>query len=77
MADFIVRLDGITLKKDAEDRISREIRAAVLRELAGSDFAKGDLGVRLIDKEWLGIYLRKIGKEQFRVPALRVNEITK
>ncbi|HZH30595.1 MAG TPA: hypothetical protein VEY11_07505 [Pyrinomonadaceae bacterium] len=74
MADFIVRLEGIKLKQDAEDRISREIRAVVLRELAGSDFAKGDLGVRLIDKEWLGIYLRKLGREQFNVPNLRVNE---
>ena len=75
MADFIVRLDGITLKKDAEERIAREIRAAVLRELAGADFARGDIGARLIDKEWLGIYLRKLGREQqLAVPNLRVNE---
>lgn len=58
MADFIVRIDGIKLSKDAEASINREIQAVVLREIARTDTG-GDLHARLADKlRWRGIVCR-------------------
>ena len=36
-SEFIVRLDGLKLSRDAEARINKEIQTAVLREIAGID----------------------------------------
>ncbi len=77
-SEFIVKLDRLKLSRDAEARINKEIRTAVLREIAGIDTG-GDFSARIPFKEWLGIWLRN---RAFDVPRpgqkeiiLEVNEI--
>jgi hypothetical protein len=70
MGDFVVRLDGLKLKKDVEAAISREIQATVLRELAKVDTG-GDFSARIIKGELQGIYIRKALNVDF--PSFRVD----
>jgi hypothetical protein len=73
MADFIVRIDGLKLSKEAEASINREIQAAVLREVAKIDTG-GDFSARIPNRlRWRGIYLRnKAFDTNFN---LEVNEV--
>ncbi|HEX9962573.1 MAG TPA: hypothetical protein VGB00_16690 [Pyrinomonadaceae bacterium] len=78
MADFIVRIDGLKLSKEAEASISREIQAAVLRQVATIDTG-GDFSARIPDKQripdklrWRGIYLRNKAFEENI--SLNINE---
>lgn len=77
-SEFIVKLDGLKLSKESEARINKEIRTAVLREIAGIDTG-GDFSARIPFKEWLGIWLRKNAFEVDRPGQkeiiLEVNEV--
>lgn len=58
MADFIVRIDGLKLSKEAEASINRGVQTAVLKALAATDTG-GDFNSRLANKlRWRGIYVR-------------------
>jgi hypothetical protein len=75
-SEFIIKLNGIKLPPDAEARIEKAIRGAVMHELARTDL-KGDT-MALIPKRWLGLWLdifRQGGLEQ--VPNLRVTDYQK
>jgi hypothetical protein len=72
MADFIVRIDGLKLSKDAEASLNRGIQTAVLSALAATDTG-GDFNSRLANKlRWRGIYVRP--KEINPNIILEVNE---
>ena len=72
MADFVVRIDGLKLTKEAQASLNREIQAATLRELAKLDL-RGDFSARIPKGELQGIYIRN---KAFDVNfALQVNEI--
>jgi hypothetical protein len=73
-SEFYVKLDGIKLPKEAEERIADKVRATILRELAALDLRKsrgGDGGkaptkggaagfTTLLDrKDWYGYVLLK------------------
>lgn len=67
--DFIVKMDGIQLPTDVRQQIATEIQAVVLRHLAGIDL-KGDVGVHIPRREWLGLWLRSqktLGDAVFQV----------
>jgi hypothetical protein len=74
-SEFIVKLNGIKLSADAEARIDKAIRSAVMQELARTDL-KGDTVALIPRKEWMGIWLDvfRAGRPQ-KVPILRVEEI--
>jgi hypothetical protein len=72
MADFVVRIDGVRLSKDAQASINREIQAAVLREIAKLDL-RGDFSTRIPGGELQGIYWS--GKPFAANFGLQVNEI--
>jgi hypothetical protein len=67
--DFIVKVDGLQIPPEVRQQIAIEIQGVVLRHLAGVDF-KGDLGVHIPRREWLGLWLRSqktIGDTAFQV----------
>jgi hypothetical protein len=66
-SEFHVRLDGIKLPADAEKRIAAEVRGTVLRELARLDLRTPGLSIKF-PKEWLGIWIDKVGLPQDPVP---------
>lgn len=68
-SEFIVKLNGMKLSPADEARIAAEVRMTVMRELAKVD-PKGDLHVRIPYKEWLGIWLERVGKGE--IPMLKV-----
>jgi hypothetical protein len=70
-SEFIVKLSGIKLPAAAEDEVSREINAAVMRALGRIDL-KGDLSARIPWKEWRGIWIEKL---RGPLPVLGVTEI--
>jgi hypothetical protein len=72
MADFVVRIDGVRLSKDALASINREIQAAALREIAKLDL-RGDFSTRIPGGELQGIYWS--GKPFDKNFGLQVNEI--
>jgi hypothetical protein len=75
MGDFVVRLEGLKLKKGVEASINREIQSAVLRELAKVDLG-GDFSARILKGELQGIYIRDKAFDA-TVGNLQVNLIKK
>lgn len=74
MADFVVRVEGIEAGTDQADKINREVQAAVLRVLAGTDFSR-KVAVRLPrHPEWLGIWIRS---KDFLVDDFRIKPTVK
>ena len=84
--EFIVKLDGLDLSADAEDRIAAAIRGAVMQELAkidtgGRKAAGGKAGAgggsgfaAMIHPEWRGMIMAKFSKDLFNkgIPNLAV-----
>lgn len=75
MGDFVVRLEGLRVKKDVEAAISRAIQATVLSELAKVDTG-GDFSARILKGELQGIYIRTKPFDA-NVGNLQVNQINR
>ncbi|HEX7176004.1 MAG TPA: hypothetical protein VF240_12155 [Pyrinomonadaceae bacterium] len=87
--EFIVKLDGLDLSTDAEDRIAAAIRAAVMQELAkidtgGKKAGAGKAGAgggsgfaAMIHPEWRGMIMARFAKDLFNkgIPNLGVREV--
>ena len=73
-SEFYVRLEGIKLPKEAEERIADKVRATVMRELAALDLRKSraadgggkaptkggaSISPLLMKKDWYGYVLMK------------------
>jgi hypothetical protein len=54
--EFHVKLDGIKLPADVENRIAAEVQATVMRELAQVKLTIPEIQVRIPKKEWLGLW---------------------
>ena len=68
--EFIVHLEGLRLPPGAEATIAREIRAAALRELARLDL-EADFGVRIPQRDWLGLRIDHVPRIPMPRPAIR------
>jgi hypothetical protein len=58
-SEFHVKLDGIKLPAEVENRIAAEIQAAVMRELAQVKITSPEIQIRVPKKEWLGLWAEK------------------
>jgi len=68
-SQFIVHLQGIELPPEIENQIAKEVRAVVMRELARIDL-KGDIGFRIPQKEWLGIWIDRLNPIDLPFPSI-------
>ena len=88
-SEFYVKLEGIKLPKDAEERIADKVRATVLRELAALDLRKatgaaagkaptkggaGGISTLLARKDWYGyVLLRALAGREAQFNGSAVN----
>jgi hypothetical protein len=59
-SEFHVKLDGIKLPADVENRIAAEVQATVMRELAQVKIPSSGIQIRIPKKEWLGLWAEKV-----------------
>jgi uncharacterized protein with gpF-like domain len=67
--EFRIVIEGVELPKDVVERISGEVRQAVLAQLASSDF-RGDFAARIEMGRTQGIQLVALSSEQARQVGL-------
>jgi hypothetical protein len=69
-SEFILKLNGIKLPAEVEQRIAGELQAALMREIARVDL-KSPLTIRIPNREWYGIWLERLGRGG-EIPRLQV-----
>jgi hypothetical protein len=69
--DFIVHLDAVNIPDKDRAAVSRAIQAATLTELAKLDLG-GALGFRIPRREWLGIWLERLGGQEPPIPKVTI-----
>ena len=77
---FVVHLKDLDLPEDQHARLARIIQGAVLTEIARADFSRGavvgaPLTIHIPDKEWLGLWLERIGRLPVPIPQVNVGPI--
>jgi hypothetical protein len=66
---FIVHLDAVNIPEKDRAALSRAIQGATLSELGKLDLG-GAVGFRIPNKEWLGIWLERLGGREPPVPRV-------
>lgn len=68
---FVVHLNDLNLPDDQKAIVARAIQGAVLNEIARFDFGReGGLGLRIPLKEWLGLWLERVGRQEIPIPRV-------
>jgi hypothetical protein len=72
---FVVHLNDVDITEEQKVKIARTIQGAVLTEIARADFGRGDvlgpeLGIRIPYKEWYGLWLERVGRQNLPVPNI-------
>jgi len=66
---FLVHLDGLDVPEKQRAELERAIQGAVLNEVARFDFGAA-VGVRIPRREWLGIWLERLGGRDIPMPKI-------